>query len=303
MKRANQSGFSAAALLLVAFALPSFGDGAVFERAEEAYQRTDYVAAIELLLPYSPKNASVYALLGKAYYMNREYKPATTYLEQAIAASPRNSTYFDWLGKSYGRRAEESSFLTALPLAMKTRECFEKAVAVGPTNLEALDDLFEFYLEAPGVVGGGIDKAQAVAARIAQLSEAESHYVRARLAQKRKQVQETEKEYRLAMNAAPGDVGRVIDLASFLDHEKRYQESDALFELATRQNPRSPKVIFAEASAYIYGRRNLRQAETLLRQYAEQPRTPDDPAMWEVARLMKKLRAPDAAFERSRMGD
>ena len=146
------------------------------EQAEEAYQRTDYKAALNTLLSVSPKNAAVYALIGKAYYMDGQYKNSTGWLEKAVAEDPRNSRYYDWLGRAYGRRAEESSFLTALPYANKTRDSFEKAVALDPVNLEALDDLFEYYLQAPGIVGGGVDKAEGVAARIGRLSEAESHY-------------------------------------------------------------------------------------------------------------------------------
>jgi hypothetical protein len=42
-------------------------------------------------------------------------------------------------------------------------------------NLEALADLFEYYLEAPGMVGGGIDKAESAAARIRRLNEVQGH--------------------------------------------------------------------------------------------------------------------------------
>ena len=186
------------------------------EQAEEAYQRTDYKAALGTLLSVSPKNAAVYALIGKAYYMDGQYKNSTGWLEKAVAEDPRNSRYYDWLGRAYGRRAEESSFLTALPYANKTRDSFEKAVALDPVNLEALDDLFEYYLQAPGIVGGGVDKAEGVAARIGRLSEAESHYTLARLAQKRKCLRVAEREFLGAMQLAPGDIGRVIDLAVFL---------------------------------------------------------------------------------------
>ena len=83
-----------------------------------------------------------------------------------MADEPSNADYYDWLGKAYCRRAEHSSIVTAFPLAIKTRECFEKAVSLNRANLEALSDLFDFYLEAPAVVGGGMEKAETIAARI-----------------------------------------------------------------------------------------------------------------------------------------
>jgi Tfp pilus assembly protein PilF len=260
------------------------------QRAEEHYQHTEYTAAIQTLLLYAPKTAAVKALIGKSYYMDGQYKSFTKYLERAVAADGSNSGYNDWLGKAYGRRAEESSFIAALPLAIKARESFEKAVALNPVNLEALGDLFEFYLQAPSVIGGGVEKAEAIAVPIGQLSEPESHYVRARLAEKRKDSREAEMQYRKAMEAAPHDVGRVIDLAAFLSRQGRYQESDDLFEAASEAEPQSSKVVFERAAAYVRSRRNLPQAQKLLEKYAELPHTPDDPSRSEVARLAQNLR-------------
>ena len=36
---------------------------------------------------------------------------------------------------------------------------FEKSVELDGKNLEAINDLFSYYLEAPGFLGGGLDKA------------------------------------------------------------------------------------------------------------------------------------------------
>jgi tetratricopeptide (TPR) repeat protein len=260
-----------------------------FERAREEYQRTDYKTAIDTLLSISPKTAAVYVVTGKAYYMDGQYKKSASCLEKAVIEDPLNSSYYDWLGKAYGGRAEESSFLTALSYANKARGAFERAVALDPSNLEALDDLFEYYIEAPGMVGGGVDKAEGVAAQIGRLSEAEYHYVLARLAQKRKDIRAAEREYRKAVQLAPGDAGRVIDLAGFLAEHGRYGESDEFFRVAAQIEPDSPKLVFARAAAYIQSRRNLQEARTLLLQYAGSRITPDDPPRSEVARLLKNV--------------
>ena len=278
------------ALLLISASAAAAGTGAEFDRAERLYQRTQYAAAIDTLRASAKDSAASDALIGKSYFMEGQYKGSSSYLQKAVTEDPTNAEYYDWLGKAYGRRAERASFVTALPLATKTRECFEKAVALDPANLEALSDLFEFYLEAPGVIGGGMAKAEAIAARIGQLSAAEWHYARARLAEKRKDMGEAEREYRQAMEAAPHDVGRMIDLATFLSQQHRYEESDRVFELAIRTDPGSAKVIFARAADYIRTKRNLSEARALLRRYSGLPHTPDDPPQSEVAELAEKLR-------------
>jgi len=271
--------------LILAFSPALHAGDADLNLAEQQYQRADYSGAIHTLLSYEPKTARANALLGKSYYMEGQYKSSTTYLEKAVAQDGSSSSDYDWLGKAYGRRAEQSSLITALPLAIKTRKSFERAVALDSTSLEALGDLFEYYLQAPAVVGGGSAKAEAVAARIAQLSEPESHYVQARLAEKRGDNVEAEQEYRKAMEAAPHDVGRVVDLATFLSDHRRFQESDNLFNVAGQIEPSSPKVMFARAASYIHSGRNLPEAKTMLQHYLALPHTPDDPAGPDVAQL------------------
>lgn len=198
-----------------------------------------------------------------------------------------NSDYYDWLGRAYGRVAESSSFVTALGWAKKTVRAFERAVDLGPSNLEALSDLFEYYLQAPGIAGGGIEKAQKIADRIAVLNEAEYHWTCARLAEKRKDAAAAEREYRAAFVAAPNDVGRAIDLSTFLSAHGRYPESEAMFRDAEQKHPNSPKVLFARASVYVGSKRNLGEAQELLRRYLESETTCDDPPRREAIALLK----------------
>jgi tetratricopeptide (TPR) repeat protein len=270
-----------------------FGDspGPDLSRASALYGQTDYLHAIDALQALDRKDGAAYALLGKSYFMQTQYKQAVAYLEKAVAEDSRNSEYYDWLGKAYGRLAEASSFVTAMGYAKKTVHAFERAVELGPSNLEALDDLFEYYLEAPGIVGGGLDKAEAIARRFADLNKAEYHWANARLAEKRKDYAAAEREFRAALAASPDDVGRALDLAGFLSWRGRYGESEALFRAAEERNPNSPKVLYARASAYIRSKRKLDDAQALLQKYLELTTTPDDPTPREAAALLKQARS------------
>jgi tetratricopeptide (TPR) repeat protein len=275
-------------LLVLSFAAHGAGPG--FSGAQEAYQRADYRAALATLLSLPVKDAGAFALIGKAYYMDGQYKNAASYFEKAVAQDAGNASFQDWLGKAYGRRAEQASFVTAISWANKTRAAFEKAVALGPANLEALGDLFEYYLEAPGIVGGGLDKAEGIAQRTGRLNEAEYHYMRARLAERRKETRLAEQELRQALQLAPDQVGRVIDVARFMAKQGRYDESDALFRRAERMAPDSPKVLFARAETFIETGRNLEEAKGMLRRYAAMAITPDDPPRSEVTRLLERAK-------------
>jgi tetratricopeptide (TPR) repeat protein len=263
--------------------------GPELERAQQLFQNTQYEEAVRLLNSAPTRDAATLALLGKCYYMQADFKKATGYLEQAVAQAPSFSEYHHWLGRAWGRRAETSSFLTAPGFASKARESFEKAVALNPRNLEAINDLFEYYLEAPGFLGGGMDKANALSERIQQLDRAEYFYAKARLAEKRKEFQTAEQQLRRAMETAPRQVGRILDLAKFLAQRGRFQESEAAFQKARQVAPDSPKVLFEQASTYVQSGRNLEIARELLNRYLNASLTPNDPPRSEAQALLKRI--------------
>ena len=73
-------------------------------------------------------------------------------MEKAAAHSlPPNAECFLWLGRAYGRRAEIANPFMAPGYASKARQMFEKSVALDRSNREAVGDLFDYYLEAPGI--------------------------------------------------------------------------------------------------------------------------------------------------------
>ena len=260
-----------------------------FERAKQLYERTDYQASLDLLLRESKPSGAAYCLMGQDYYMLGDYKKATDAFLKAFALEPAKSEYAHWLGRTFGRRAETSNILTAPHNASKARQYFEQAVALDPANDEALNDLFDYYLQAPGFLGGGYDKAERLAKRIAERDEAEGHFAQAQLADKRRQFDTAEQQLRRAMELAPHQVGRVLDLAKYLAKRGRIQESEAAFDKAAQLDPNSPKVYFARARTYVEQKRNLEKARELIIKYIKSNLTPDDPPREQAEKLLKEV--------------
>jgi tetratricopeptide (TPR) repeat protein len=259
------------------------------DRAQALYRQTQYRQALQILEPAQPKSAASYALAGQCYYMLGDFGKASEALEKAVAADPRNSVYWDWFGRAYGKRAENAFPLMAPSYASKARQYFEKAVELDLQNLEAVDDLFEYYLEAPGFLGGGMDKAEQIAARMGQRAPAKFYAMLARLAEKQKKPEIAEQQWRAAVDAAPNEAGRYVDLARFLARLGRYAESDAAFERARELNPNSADLKFQHARTYVDAHRNLDEARKLLQDYLNSALTPDDPPRADAEKLLKKL--------------
>jgi tetratricopeptide (TPR) repeat protein len=257
-------------------------------RADALYQRTQYKDAIQILVKDPAPDFATYLLTGKNYFMLAEYKKATEFFEKALAKSPTSSDAELWLGRAWGRRAEGGSPFAVI-YASRTRQCFEKAVALDPHNHEAKNDLFDYYLNAPGIMGGGLDKAEAAAKSIAAERPAESEFELAQVAEKRNDFASAEAHLRRAMEIQPTEQGRVIDLARFVAKRGHLEESDKLFALARSLAPHKPGIDFAEAKMNIENHRNPDHARKLLQTYLQANLTPDDPPRQEAEKLLERV--------------
>ena len=264
----------------------------VVQRAGDLYQHTDYAGSLHILAADPAPDAAGYMLTGKNYFMSGDYKKSVEYFEKAHAITPDSSDCELWLGRAWGRRAETGGWMMAAAHASKARQHFERAVAIDPNNREAKNDLFDFYLNAPGFLGGGLDKAEAHARSIANERPAESEFELGQVAEKRKEYATAESHLRRAIEFAPAEAGRVVDLARYLAKRGRLKESDTLFERARKLAPNQPRVLFAEASVDVENHRDTEHARTLLETYLHASLTPDDPPRQEAEKLLRHLGGP-----------
>ena len=258
--------------------------------AQKMFRRTNYTGVIDLLKPLSGKDAAAASLVGQSYLMLGNPGKAVEFLNKAVQMEPENANHNLWLGRAYGRKAEVDFPLTAPRDASKARAFLERALELDPDSSEATDDLFEYYLQAPGFLGGGFDKAARMAEKIAKRDPAEGEFVRARLAEERKDYSTAEAMLRRAVELAPKQPRRLLDLAVFLAKRGRYEESDAAFLEARKFAPQAPHVLFREASTYIHNNRKADEARELLKQYLGATNLgPDDPTKREAQELLRKV--------------
>lgn len=259
-----------------------------YQRALRLYNRTEYDASLQLLSRVQQPDAATLLLIGENYFMMGDANRAAEFFQQAVAADPNNSVHYHWLGRAYARQAEAAGMFNALGFATKSRQNLEKAVELDHKNIEAANDLFEFYLEAPGFMGGGLEKAARLAAQIAELDAAEGEYSQSRIAGKKKDLEQAETHLRRAIELAPRQVGRVLDLAKFLAKQGRFEESEKTFQAAEKVEPHAPKILYARAEAYIEARRNMEVAKNLLKRYLSAQLTPDDPPRADARKLLSQ---------------
>src|SRR5579872_3798045 len=134
----------------------------------------------------SPHDSAADNMLCRAYFMMEEWDRGIAACERAVSLDPQNSSFYLWLGRVYGEKADRSGFMSAPGLAKKSRAAFERAVELNPKNVEAHVDLGEFYAEAPGIIGGGKDKAYRQGAEWMLLTQEMRNWVLAGIGRKKK---------------------------------------------------------------------------------------------------------------------
>ncbi|HTW57568.1 MAG TPA: tetratricopeptide repeat protein [Terriglobales bacterium] len=219
----------------------------------------------------SPEDAQAYNLLCRAYFMVDQWDRGIPACERARNLNPDNSLYELWLGRIYGEKADRAGFLSAAGLAKKVRVAFERAVELDPKSWEARTDLAEFYLEAPGIVGGGKDRAQREADALMLLNPARSHWVAARIEEKDKDAAAAELEYRAAIAVSHSAAREWVDLAIFLRHTNRLDEMDQALAHLDSAPLDHPESLMDGASLLLRTGRDYSLGVRLLHRYLSAP--------------------------------
>ena len=107
-------------------------------------------------------------LRGCQLFSERKPDKADDEFEKAVKLEDGNAVYHFWLGRAVGDQAEDANPLRQPGLARRTKAEFERAADLAPDYLDAREGLVEYYLAAPGILGGSKDKARAEAAEIAK---------------------------------------------------------------------------------------------------------------------------------------
>ena len=239
----------------------------------------DAITTLHSKINTSPNDAGAHNLLCRAYFSMGDWDRGISACERAVALDPNNSRYHMWLGRIYGEKADSVNFMSAASLAGKVRNEFETAVRLDPNNVDARSDLGEFYLEAPGIVGGGRDKAEAQAQALAALDPAKADYIKGRLAEKKKDFAAAEKEYRAAIEASHGSALTWFNLALFFRHQERWNDMENAIQHAVSAQVDRPEIIMESGEVLLRSGRNFPAAVQYLRRYlALNPKAEEAPA-------------------------
>lgn len=236
----------------------------------------DVITVLQKKVNTTPDAAS-YNLLCRAHMLVDNWDQGIQECQKAVALDPSNSRYHLWLGRVYGQKADHSSFWAGAGLAKKVRTEFESAVRLDPRDVEARSDLGEYYLEAPGLMGGGKDKAASEAQQVSALDPAQSHLMLARIAEKKGDLATAESEYRTATQTNGSKPGTWLGLAEFYRRNGHFDQMQDAIQHVTSSSSSSFCLVRA-AEILVRAKREIPLAAQLVRRYLSGRTDEDAPA-------------------------
>jgi len=279
------------------------GEESPLAQAKAAFEKGEYTRAIEILKSAAgseQNNGDVYVLLARSYLELNQYDAAVNSAEKAVAINPKNSDYHRWLGEAYGGKAEHASMLSAYSLARKTQKEFDAAVQLDPHNFDAQQDLIQYDCTAPGMVGGGEEKAQPLIEKLMAMDAAEGHYATGICRAQKKDYPAADAEFAKSLEGKPKTANRIYDIGDYFLQRKNAEKLLAVAGAGEELAPQDPRGKFYRGVALILQNLKSADAEKCLRDYLQlAPMNSDYPRPWAahywLGRLQESQKNPAGA--------
>ncbi len=237
------------------FLCPPPQGGETLEDARKLFVAKDYDGArkiLEAVVSRDGSNAEARYQLSKLLASHyRDIDAAEEMMEKAVELSEGNAEYHFFMGSIYGSQAQSAGLLSKFSYAKKTKNQFERAVELQPDTIRYRSALFTYYLRAPGIVGGGTDKARVQAQEVGKRDVFQGHVMMAQVAGNDNEFAEAEKEYTLAISANPAS-WRPHNLLGYLYIQmKRPDDAVSQFQEYVRLAPKDPNSYDSLADGYL----------------------------------------------------
>lgn len=219
--------------------------------------------------------------------------------ETSLKAAPRDPATLLWVGRAFGQKATKASIFTKMSWAKKARTAWETGVEVDPSNVEVRRELIRYYVLAPGIAGGGDDKAEAQVAKIVAIDPVKGELARGFFFELKKKPADAEAAYRRAMQLDPKGIVPVTSLGNLLGSQSRWDEARQLFERRLAANPDDLPSVYQLGRFSAVSGLDLEKGIAYLDRYLATPPAEDAPtwadARWRRGQILEKLgKTPEA---------
>ena len=265
---------TAAILLLWASALlaatPRTDEGV---RLFEAGKRAEARVVLEAAAKEDPKDARAAVTLGRILLAQEDLENAVLWFEKAVALDPSSSDNELWLGRAYGSQALKANVFKQASLAGKVKKAFEKSVELDANNIDARFAVIDYYLQAPGIMGGSVAKAREQAAEIAKRDGLRGHRALGRIDEYEKHFDAALATYARAEKEFPGKREPFFWMTNLYSKQREYGKALDVMEKLLALQPAELLACFQIGNLASQSGERLDRGEECLKLYlAREPK-------------------------------
>jgi tetratricopeptide (TPR) repeat protein len=237
MQRSNLNGAIILGLaVLCLLNLPNLGQSQPVDAVSQAVSLFDssrYDEARVLLdsyLPDHPQEAKAAAYRGRLALIQDDLDNAMEWTEKALKLEDGNAEYHFWMAQTYGMKAQRSGKIKQAFLAPKVKREFERAVELDPKLIPARLGLIQYYLMAPGIMGGSKEKAAAQVQVIKEQDSLQGRLATIMLYENNNENDKARAEYLALIKDYPDSTNYKYQLGYFYQGNKEFEAAFSLYE-------------------------------------------------------------------------
>lgn len=217
--------------------------------ATERYSEAE--ECFKTALETNPEDANIHASFSKLHIAQGNTKQGVEYAEKATSLAPRNVKYWTLLAIAYGERLDDVNIFSKVAIAKKIRNSLNKAIDLDPDNAEAHYLLAQYYIQSPGMFGGGLDKAEEEITILKRLDTARAARALVKVSLHLNKWEIAERHFLEAIKLDASHESR-YEYGLFLIDRKRYEDAAEISAAGISYNPE-----YSE-NYYLLGRTILR---------------------------------------------
>lgn len=216
---------------------------------------------------------------GRAALVRGDLVQAIAKLDRAVSINPNNPQAHYYLGLAYGRKAQQSGILRGMSHVKKAKNEWLRAVELDPNSIDARFRLIEFYIIAPGIVGGSAESAMEQAAQIKKFDALDGHRAYARIYTLQKKLGLAAKEMIEAVREQPKSAKAHYFLGNALLNQKEWKRALHEYEMTLTLDPAYMPACFRIGQHAAQSKSNYARGEEALRKYHGHKPADDEPGL------------------------
>ena len=174
---------------------------------------------------------------ARALIDKQEFKPAIKIIKKAQEGGEDNIDMSLLMSEALAGRVDQVGKLKQLGVAKKIKKSMQHSLTLAPNNLDALEGLVQFHLQAPGIAGGDKKQAALLVEKIMAIDALRGHRLSATLAGNAEDYGKAREHLNKAMVLAPDDADVYLGLGSIDLLEKKYDQAIASYEKCLERAP------------------------------------------------------------------